>query len=91
MIELLIPYISKLENSSERLENVLELLTIAKRVEGVGSEGLVAFLDEVAMSTDTDTDTDQEESQDKVILSTMHRSKGLEWDNVLISRCRTPS
>jgi DNA helicase-2/ATP-dependent DNA helicase PcrA len=83
VIELLTPYISKLKNSIERLENAYELLTIAKRLEGHGEEGLVSFLDESAMSTDMEPA--QEESQDKVTLSTMHRSKGLEWDNVLIT------
>ncbi len=81
-IDLLKPLLYKFNNSSERLENVHELLTVAKRLEGEGSEGLATFLEEVAISTDMDRG---EGNDDKVTLSTMHRGKCLEWNNVIIT------
>ena len=83
VIKILTPYISKLKNSTERLENMHELRTIAIKLDGHGEEGLMTFLDEIAISTDIDPN--EETGQEQVILSTMHRSKGLEWDHVLIT------
>ncbi|MGB0384794.1 MAG: ATP-dependent helicase [Ardenticatenaceae bacterium] len=87
VIKILKPYIiKKFKEPAERLENVCELLTVAVGMEGHGEEGLVMFLDEIALATDVEKPNEDENStQEQVTLSTMHRSKGLEWDNVLMT------
>lgn len=66
-----------------RMENVRELLTVAKKYdENSGSEGLNLFLEEVALSSDTDQ---IEQEKDYVHLMTLHSAKGLEFKTVFIA------
>lgn len=69
------------ESAEERIENVRELLTVAKKYDSAGPQGLGQFLEEVALLQDTDQlavgDT-------AVTLMTMHAAKGLEFPVVFI-------
>src|ERR1035437_6540153 len=71
------------EDDHDRLENVRELVTLAKRYDGnPGEMGIEAFLTNAALQSDQDAlDTPQE----GVKLMTVHASKGLEFDYVFIT------
>ncbi len=69
------------ENAEERVENVHELLTVAKKYDSAGAEGLGQFLEEVALLQDADQLADGEKA---VTLMTMHAAKGLEFPIVFI-------
>lgn len=60
-----------------RIENVRELLTVAK---GYADMGVSNFLEEVALVSDVDT----EESNNVVSLMTLHSAKGLEFPVVFL-------
>ncbi len=62
-----------------RVENVKELMSVARDFEGVG---LTEFLEEVALVSDLDS-TDF--GQDAVTLMTLHSAKGLEFPAVFIT------
>lgn len=63
----------------ERIENVKELLTVAKEYDAIGID---AFLEEVALMSDIDTfDT----RADAVVLMTVHAAKGLEFPVVFMA------
>lgn len=65
-----------------RQENVQELLSVAKKYDGVVlSEALSLFLEEVALASDTD---EINREQDAVHLMTVHSAKGLEFPIVFI-------
>ena len=68
------------EDSQARLENIDELISKAVTYEE-GSENptLSGFLEEVALIADID---DVDESDDKILLMTLHSAKGLEFDHV---------
>lgn len=68
------------EEGEMRLENVRELLTVAKKYNEDG-EGLRLFLEEVALVADTDNIN---QNEDAVHLMTLHSAKGLEFDYVFI-------
>lgn len=70
-----------LESAEERLENVRELLTVARKYDAKEGDGLGQFLEEVALVQDTDT---LEGSERAVTLMTMHAAKGLEYPAVFI-------
>jgi DNA helicase-2/ATP-dependent DNA helicase PcrA len=70
------------ENTEERIENVRELRTVAKKFNDRGADGLSAFLEEVALLQDTDKLTLGERA---VTLMTMHASKGLEFPVVFLA------
>lgn len=78
-----IGYIDHLEDGSvqagERIENVKELLSVAKDYESLG---LAGFLEEVALISDLDN---LDSSQDAVTLMTLHAAKGLEFPVVFIA------
>jgi DNA helicase II / ATP-dependent DNA helicase PcrA len=78
-----IKYFEHLDDGSlqgeSRIENVKELLSVAKAYSEVG---LSSFLEEVALISDIDT---LDESADAVTLMTMHAAKGLEFPVVFIS------
>jgi DNA helicase II / ATP-dependent DNA helicase PcrA len=60
-----------------RLENIHELLTVAKKYEEFsGDEALELFLEEVALATDADRG---DKIQDAVLMMTLHSAKGLEF------------
>lgn len=70
------------EESLARIENIDELISKAVTYEeGAESPSLSGFLEEVALIADIDT---VEDSDDKVLLMTLHSAKGLEFDNVAI-------
>jgi len=69
-----------------RHENVLELMSVAKKYEeffkNEQESGLPAFLEEVALSSDTDS---IDQGKDTVHLMTLHSAKGLEFPVVFIA------
>lgn len=70
-----------------RYENVQELLNgirvyVDERLQQGESVHLSNFLEEVALITDQDTEKD--EDKNKVVMMTIHSSKGLEFKNVFI-------
>ena len=70
------------EEGKTRLENVKELKSILVKYEEEAQEpSLSGFLEEVALYTDLDA---VNESDDNVILMTMHSAKGLEYPYVFI-------
>ncbi|MFA6383588.1 MAG: 3'-5' exonuclease, partial [Parcubacteria group bacterium] len=71
------------EEGEMRLENVKELLTVAKKYdEYLGEEGLNLFLEEVALISDTDN---IDQSKEAVHMMTLHSAKGLEFKVVFIA------
>jgi DNA helicase II / ATP-dependent DNA helicase PcrA len=71
------------EEGEMRLENVKELLTVAKKYdEFKGEEALKLFLEEVALISDTDN---IDQKKDAVHLMTLHSAKGLEFEVVFIA------
>lgn len=71
------------ENKS-KIENIGELLTNIKTYMAESDEkSLEGFLDEVSLYTDLDT-MQSEDSDNAVIMMTMHSSKGLECKNVFM-------
>ena len=70
------------ETEADRLENIEELDTVIKQYELENDEpSLSAFLEEIALVSDTDN---IDQSDDKVVLMTIHSAKGLEFKNVYI-------
>jgi len=69
------------EEGQMRHENVMELLTVARKYEDIKEEGLAQFLEEVALATDTDN---IDQNKDAVHLMTLHSAKGLEFKMVFI-------
>lgn len=68
---------------SERLENLRELATLAARYDALPvGEGLQAFLESAALSSDQDELKDDE---NRVRLMTVHAAKGLEFPIVFIT------
>ncbi len=65
--------------AGDRIENVKELITVAKEYDGVG---LDQFLEEVALLSGLDTVDDK---SDAVTLMTLHAAKGLEFPVVFMS------
>lgn len=68
------------EESERRIENVKELLTVAKRHDEA-EDPIQSFMEEVSLHADTDNIADGE---DAVHLMTLHSAKGLEFDQVFI-------
>ena len=69
------------ENS--RVSNVRELIRAARRFPTVAE--LLDFLDDLAEASKGSRR--KGEKPNKVILTTLHRSKGLEWENVFMTGC----
>ena len=66
----------------ERLENVRELISVAKKYDGLeAGMSLRVFLEEVALIADTDQIEEQDNS---VTLMTIHAAKGLEFAHVFV-------
>jgi DNA helicase-2/ATP-dependent DNA helicase PcrA len=63
------------------MENVRELITVAKKYDADGPAGLARFLEEVALLQDTDRTKEGEEA---LTLMTLHAAKGLEFPVVFI-------
>lgn len=76
-------YIREAIAGEERLENVLELVTVAQAYEDYApGEGLAIFLDEVSLTSSVDEL--EEGKADFVTFITLHQSKGLEFPVVFI-------
>ena len=70
------------EEGQERLENVKELGTnIAQYEQEVEEPSLSDFLEQIALISDIDS---YDDSDDRVVLMTVHSAKGLEFDNVYL-------
>jgi DNA helicase-2/ATP-dependent DNA helicase PcrA len=70
------------EEGEMRHENVMELLTVAKKYEDYPTpEGLELFLEEIALISDTDN---IDKGSEAVHLMTLHSAKGLEFTDVFI-------
>ncbi|MFA7278199.1 MAG: UvrD-helicase domain-containing protein [Candidatus Gracilibacteria bacterium] len=66
----------------ERLENVRELISVAKKYDGLEpGMSLWIFLEEVSLLSDTDQ---MEESDNAVTMMTIHAAKGLEFTHVFV-------
>lgn len=71
------------DNPEDRMENLKELLTVARKYDMLkGEEGIERFLEEIALLQDNDKLKD---SANKVTLMTIHSSKGLEFPVVFIA------
>ncbi len=72
-----------IEEDTERLENVMELVSLAVKYDGEeGEAGIENFLTDAALVSDQDALGDNKTG---VKLMTVHSSKGLEFDYVFIS------
>lgn len=71
---------SKLEEDIERLENIKELVSLAKKYDSV-ENGLEIMLADVALASDQD---ELERPKNGIKLMTVHASKGLEFEYVFI-------
>lgn len=66
----------------DRIENIRELVTVARKYDEVGADGLAQFLEEVALIQDADQ---RNSDVDCVTLSTIHAAKGLEFPIVIVT------
>jgi DNA helicase-2/ATP-dependent DNA helicase PcrA len=74
------------EADFERLNNILELVSIAREHTAAGSSGrqaLAEFLEQISLMTDADNS--KTESGDAVTLMTIHSAKGLEFPVVFLT------
>ncbi len=70
------------EDSKTRLENIFELISVARKYQDLETrESLVKLLEEIALITDIDSFSDK---NDMVTLMTTHTVKGLEFSYVFI-------
>ncbi len=76
-------YSTGMEEDTDRLENIMELVTIAQKYDDLPRpDGIEQFLTDSSLASDQDTlDT----PQNGVKLMTVHASKGLEFNTVFIS------
>ncbi|MFA6445765.1 MAG: ATP-dependent helicase, partial [Candidatus Paceibacterota bacterium] len=71
------------EEEQERLENMMELVTLATKYDNLPiGEGIEKLLEDAALASDQDT---LEKNENAVKLMTVHASKGLEFDIVFIA------
>ncbi len=81
-------YISMLEaenteEAKDRINNIAELVSTAAAFEEQSDDTtLGAFLEEISLMTDLDN---LDESDDRVVLMTLHSAKGLEFDTVFLA------
>ncbi len=76
-------YNTKLPEDDSRLENIEELKSVTKKFDNkIGSEGILAFLEDVTLVSDQD---DVDEFSNAVNMMTIHAAKGLEFDTVFIA------
>ncbi len=73
------------DDDQERLENAMEVASIASRHDGTpGAAGTAAFLAEAALAGDQD-EMDREGKKKGATLMTIHAAKGLEFDVVFVA------
>lgn len=71
------------EENKDRMGNLEELLSVAKKYDQMDRpDGLLLFLEEVALVSDLDN---MEEGKNGVILMTLHNAKGLEFPYVFVT------
>ena len=71
------------DNTADKMENLKELLTVARKYDILkGEEGIEKFLEEIALLQETDK---MKASADRITLMTIHSSKGLEFPVVFIA------
>ncbi len=76
-------YETGLEEDTDRLENIMELVTLATRYDDLPAEdGIEKFLEESSLASDQDS---LDGGKSGVRLMTVHSSKGLEFDIVFVS------
>lgn len=76
-------HFAKAKDGEERLQNMEELITVAKKYEHLEkAESIDAFLEEAALMSDQDQ---VDESANAVHLLTAHAAKGLEFDVVIVT------
>ncbi len=68
------------DNASDRVADIEQLQTYASR-----SKDLSQFLTDTSLSEEYAKKSDKDRG-DRVVLSTIHQAKGLEWDTVLVIR-----
>jgi DNA helicase II / ATP-dependent DNA helicase PcrA len=84
-------YIEVLENSSDlqdasRVENLEELVSVAREFDGSRDEGTLAeFLEQVSLVADADEIPEGEDHGGLVTLMTLHTAKGLEFPVVFLT------
>src|SRR3984957_19656187 len=84
-------YIETLENSSDlqdasRVENLEELVSVAREFDGSRDDGTLAeFLEQVSLVADADEIPDGEEHGGLVTMMTLHTAKGLEFPVVFLT------
>jgi DNA helicase-2/ATP-dependent DNA helicase PcrA len=84
-------YVEALENSSDlqdkgRVENVQELVNVAREFDGSHDDGSLAeFLEQVSLVADADEIPEGEEHGGMVTLMTLHTAKGLEFPVVFLT------
>jgi len=71
------------EEEHERLQNLGELLSLAKKYDAV-EDGVSNFLEDAFLASDQDTLSEKERARG-VRLMTVHASKGLEFDTVFVT------
>jgi len=76
-------YETKSEEDLDRLENIMELVSLAKKYDNLEpEEGIEKFLTDASLVSDQDS---LSEKRGGVKLMTVHSSKGLEFDYVFVS------
>lgn len=65
-------------NASERLEDLEQLVAFAQQY-----KDLQSFLDDVALTQEYEGQEDRQ-TENRIILSTVHQAKGLEWNHVFV-------
>src|SRR5438874_1200936 len=84
-------YIEALEQSSDlqdasRVENLEELVSVAREYDGIHEDGTLAdFLEQVSLVADADQIPDGEEHGGLVTMMTLHTAKGLEFPVVFLT------
>ncbi len=71
------------DNTADKMENLKELLTVAKKYDMLnGEEGIERFLEEIALLQETDK---LKNTANRITLMTIHSSKGLEFPVVFLA------
>ncbi len=84
-------YVEALEESSDlqdasRVENLEELVSVAREYDGIHEDGALAdFLEQVSLVADADQIPDGEEHGGLVTMMTLHTAKGLEFPVVFLT------
>lgn len=76
-------YLSQTKDGAERLKNIQELLSVAKKFDDLDpQESFETFLEEISLMSDQDF---IDEKSEKIHLMTAHAAKGLEFSVVIIA------